>query len=44
MSVNTTTKDKHGEGDPFVNTLNAITEAANSPMEAGLFAIMAAVK
>lgn len=35
---------EHGEGDPFVNTLNAITEAADSPMEAGLLAIMAAAK
>ena len=35
---------EHGEGDPFQNTLNAITEAASSPMEAGLLAIMAAAK
>ncbi len=35
---------EHGEGDPFLNTLHAITEAADSPMEAGLLAIMAASK
>ncbi len=35
---------EHGEGNPFLNTLHAITEVADSPMEAGLLAIMAAVK
>ncbi len=33
---------EHGDGDPFHNTLNAITEGASSPMEAGLLAILAA--
>ena len=33
---------EHGDGDPFINTLNAITEGASSPMEAGLLAIIAA--
>ncbi len=37
-------RKEHGEGEPFLNTLNAITESASSPMEAGLLAIMAAVK
>lgn len=35
-------KKEHGDGDPFLNTLNAITDNASSPMEAGLLAIMAA--
>lgn len=35
---------EHGDGNPFINKLNDITDAASSPMEAGLLAIMAATK
>ena len=31
---------EHGEGDPFINNLNAITQNANSAAEAGILAIM----
>ncbi len=37
-------KKEHGDGDPFLNTLNAITDNASSPMEAGLLAIMATTR
>lgn len=30
---------QHGDGDPFINSLNAITESSDSAMEAGLLAI-----
>jgi len=32
---------EHGEGDPFINKINAITEAAPDSTTAGLLAIMA---
>lgn len=35
---------EHGDGNEFQNLLNDITEAASSPMEAGLLAITAALK
>lgn len=35
---------EHGDGDPFINLLNDITDNASSPMEAGLLAIIAATK
>lgn len=33
--------EEHGEGDPFINKINAITEAAPDSTTAGLLAIMA---
>lgn len=35
---------EHGDGDPFINRLNALTEAADSPFEAGLLVMATAMK
>ena len=32
-------QQEHGEGDPFINSINAITEGATSAMEAGILSM-----